>query len=166
MILKIESIQRKAVKWILSEQYHHYNELEYIRRLHDLDLLPMEYKFDYTDLVLFYKIYYRQSVVELPAYLTPFDDNDRGRFRSNIKPPNYYSQVQTLPMSNLRGNRLDTLSLKCTVEGQSQAFKNSFFYRTHHLWNRLPKNLRELDNANEFQRALKLHMWDIILDPD
>ncbi|MCP4491633.1 MAG: hypothetical protein GY820_30650, partial [Gammaproteobacteria bacterium] len=68
---RVESIQRKAVKWILGEQDHHYNDFEYLSRLKNLDLMPMEYKFRYTDLVLFHNIYNGQSVIKLPDYLTP-----------------------------------------------------------------------------------------------
>ena len=42
---KVESIQRRAVKWILGEQDHHYNDYEYLKRLNDLDLMPMKFKF-------------------------------------------------------------------------------------------------------------------------
>ena len=166
LVQKVESIQRRAVKWILSEHNHHYNELEYLRRLHNLDLLPMGYKFDYTDILLFYKIYYNKSVIKLPSYLTPIDDNDRSRFRTTIKPPDYYTRMQTLNMSAMRNDRLDILSLKCNIEAKSPALKNNFFYRTHLLWNRLPKEIRELDNICDFQKKLKHHMWDVILDPD
>ena len=166
LVQKVESIQRRAVKWILSEHNHHYNELEYLRRLHNLDLLPMGYKFDYTDILLFYKIYYNRSVIKLPSYLIPIDDNDRSRFRATIKPPDYYTRMQTLNMSVMRNDRLDILSLKCNIEAKSPALKNNFFYRTHLLWNRLPKEIRELDNICDFQKKLKHHMWDVILDPD
>ena len=36
---KVERIQRRAVKWILGEHDHHYNDIEYLSRLRDLDLL-------------------------------------------------------------------------------------------------------------------------------
>ena len=55
---KVESIQRRAVKWILEEQDHHYNDFEYLCRLKDLDLMPMEFKFKFTDLVTFHNLYY------------------------------------------------------------------------------------------------------------
>ena len=35
-------------------QDHHYNDYEYLRRLKDLDLMPMEFKFIFTDLVMFH----------------------------------------------------------------------------------------------------------------
>ena len=47
---KVENIQCRAVKWILGEQDHHYNDVEYLARLRDLDLLPMDFKFTFKDL--------------------------------------------------------------------------------------------------------------------
>ena len=81
MMQKVEGIQRRAVKWILGERDHHYNDYEYIRRLKDLDLMPMNYKFIYTDLIIFHKIFHNQSVINFPHYLTLVTDNDRSRFR-------------------------------------------------------------------------------------
>ena len=82
----MEGIQRKAVKWILGEQDHHYNDVEYLSRLRDLDLMPMEAKFSFTDRVMFHSIYYDRSVVKLPPYIVPMTGTDRGRFRSNTRP--------------------------------------------------------------------------------
>ena len=42
MINKLESIQKRAVKWILNEEDHHYNDIEYICRLRDLNILPFK----------------------------------------------------------------------------------------------------------------------------
>ena len=42
-IARFESIQKRAVNWILNEEYHHYSDFEYISRLNDLELLPIKY---------------------------------------------------------------------------------------------------------------------------
>ena len=170
MIEKIEVIQRRAVKWILSEQDHHYNDYEYIKRLKDLDMFPMEYKFIYTDLIQFHKIFYKQSVVKLPTYITFLDDADVTRFRINVKPPNRYGQdtgtTEDIPdVGSMRNRRLDKSSLKSNIEVKSPAFKNSFFFRAHILWNHLPVEIRDLVVNTEFQTKLKHHLWDVILDP-
>ena len=94
LIQKVEARQRRAVKWILGEQKHHYNDFEYLSRLRDLDLMPMEVKFTFTDLIMFHKIYHGHSVVKLPQYLVPVTSNDRSRFRSNIRPPERFSQTE------------------------------------------------------------------------
>ena len=41
MINRLECILKGSLKWILNEQYHHYNEWEFTCR--DLYLLPIKY---------------------------------------------------------------------------------------------------------------------------
>ena len=164
---KLENIQRRAVKWILSEEGHHYNDLEYSNRLRDLDLLPLIKKFEYTDLLVFHKVYYNLSVNKLPVYLRPLEDEDRiSRLRPVIKPPTYMSGQEGIhKLPSMRANQLDRLSLKCSIEATSPAFKSSFFFRAHLLWNLLPMNIKEVSTPNEFETKLKHHMWDVTLDP-
>lgn len=165
-ITKLENIQRITVKWILSEEEHHYNELEYVKRLKDLDLLPLISKFEYSDLLVFHKVYHKQSVIEMPDYLKALTEHDISRLRSVINPPYHLSgHSGSKKVSSIRSNKLYRLSLKCTAEASSPAFKSSFFFRTHLLWNLLPTDIKELSTVNEFASKLKLHMWDIILDP-
>lgn len=168
MLSKVEVLQRRAVKWILGEQDHHYNDYEYLKRLKDLDILPMEYKFVYTDLVQFFKIYHGMSVVKLPSYLVNVSNNDRCRLRSNIRPPAHLTQSEEsgIPdLSSMRSNRYDSSSLKCVARNQTSVLKRSFFFRTHLLWNDLSPSLRNVNDVVEFKTKLKNHLWDVILDP-
>ena len=168
MISKFESIQKRAVKWILCEEGHHYNDFEYLKRLKELDILPMEYKFAYTDLIEFHKIHHKKSVVKIPQYLTPYTDSDRSRLRTRIRHPNHYNCSLSSDGSNLsqiRSNRYDASSLKCTIEAPTPVFKKSFFFRTHLRWNELPSILKNVNETDAFAQKLKHYMWDIILDP-
>ena len=168
MIQKVESIQRRAVKWILGEQDHHYNDYEYLKRLKDLDLMPMNFKFMFTDLVMFHKIFHGHSVVKFPQYLQPVTDSDRSRLRSNVRPPNRLNQSspsEVTTFSSLRSRQLDKTSFKCVIEGKSKAFKNSFFFRTHTIWNDLTVPLREIAESDAFHAHLKQYMWDKMIDP-
>lgn len=169
MLSKAESLQKRAVKWILDEQGHHYNDFEYMKRLKDLDILPLEYKFAYTDLVQFFKIYHDMSVVKLPEYLQPVTNDDTDRLRSNIRPPAQYGQAEEAGIpdfATMRRNRNDSTSLKCVIINQTATLKRSFFFRTHLMWNDLPTDLRNANDFKEFKVALKSHLWDIVLDPD
>ncbi len=141
---KVESIQRRAVKWILGEQDHHYNDVEYLSRLRDLDLMPMDQKFKYTDLVVFHQIYNKLSVVELPHYLTALNVSERGRLRLNVRPPD---RLGNTDQSN---------------------FRSGFFFRTHSLWNDLPTELKEESVPGIFKATLKKYMWTKMIptDPD
>ena len=166
-INKLENIQRRAIKWILSEEGHHYNDLEYTKRLKDLDLLPLSKKFEYTDLSVFYRIYHNLSVNKLPVYLQPLDEEDTlSRLRPVINPPTHMTGQDGIhKLSSMRANQLDKLSLKCSIQASSPAFKSSFFFRTHLLWNVLPLGIKEASTPGEFESKLKHHMWDVILDP-
>ena len=166
---KVESIQRRAVKWILGEQDHHYNDFEYLSRLKNLELMPMESKFLFTDLIMFHNIYNDQSVIKLPQYLTPLTDDDRNRLRPNIRPPVRLGDAEApnLPDLNQRRiNRHDSFSLKCTIEANDSSFKNSFFFRTFSEWNDLPTELKGETDPGVFRTNLKKHLWDLMIDPD
>jgi hypothetical protein len=80
----IERIQRRAVKWILSGQDHSFNDLDYLMRLRDLDLLPIHERFITSDLLLFYDIYHNSSCVKLPPYIKALTADERRRLRPKI----------------------------------------------------------------------------------
>ena len=170
-IAKLERVQRRAVKWILSEYDHHYNEVEYIKRLKDLDLLPLQYRFIFSDLTMFYKIYYKQSCITLPDYFKPISNDDIStRLRKTIRPPEYLLGTEnTINLEELRKTKNDHLSIKCVTEANSHVFKNSFFYRTVHEWNRVPVEIRSSDTLTKFESSLKSYLWDRVLyelEPD
>ena len=46
-------------------------------------------------------------------------------------------------------------------------FKNSYFYRVHLEWNKLPLELRIIEDYDSFQINLKEHIWELIVErPD
>ena len=166
MLEKFERIQRRAIKWILSELDHHYNDVEYLARLRDLDLLPLQYRFMLSDLLIFFKIYYNSSCIKLPAYLQPVTDVDRNRLRTCIRPPSYFENITTTNLDVLRSTRYDKLSLKCTADPRASALKNSFFFRTCQLWNTIPVDIRSSNSLDDFKTKLQNYFWDVILAPD
>ena len=74
--------------------------------------------------------------------------------------------------SRLRFCHLDSLSLVCDIiprttasqDRTTNAFANSFFYRTHLSWNNLPIEIRMIDGPDEFKTKLKAHMWNKLKD--
>ena len=131
--------------------------------------MPMEAKFSYTDLVMFHSIYYDRSVVKLPPYIVPMTGTERGRFRSNTRPPERNNQGESSGLPNIharRNNRFNGMSLKCSVEAKTRSFKSSFFFRTHILWNDLPTELKQQNDSASFQTSLKHLLWDVLLDPN
>ena len=143
--------------------------LQYPSRLKDLDLMPMEFKFKFTDLVMFHNIYNDRSVIKLPHYLIPITNNDRCRLRSNIRQPERLHESESSGMPDLncrRNNRFDRFSLKCTIEAKARSFKGGFFFRTHTEWNDLPSELKGETDSSVFKCNLKKHLWDLMIDPD
>ena len=57
MMNKMESLQKKCIKWILSEDFYNYGTYAvYLRKCHQVRLLPLVKRFDYNDLILLYKV--------------------------------------------------------------------------------------------------------------
>ena len=69
--------------------------------------------------------------------------------------------------SRLRFSHLDHLSLisdlvpayKSNTSNIKRGFANSYFYRTHLLWNRLPLSLREIIRPSVFKSKLVEYIW-------
>ncbi len=135
---KLENLQRRAVKWILCEEYTSYSLNMYIQKCRQLNFLPLSARFDFLDILFFYKVIHGLVPVELPPYLVPYIDNRR-----------------------LRSCHLDHLCYTSSITPHSGcgAFARSFFYRTHHRWNRIPLSIREIDSLNEFKIKLSTFLW-------
>ena len=109
----------------------------------------MCYRFEFTDLIFFHKMLHGLIPVSFPSYL------------------HFYSNE-----SRLRFCHLDTLSLVCDIipkttasqDRTTNAFANSFFYRTHLSWNNLPLDIRMIASPSEFKTKLKEHIWDRLHD--
>ena len=106
---KFEALQKRAVKWILFEQFEHYRDEDYLLKLHKLDLLPLNSKFILSDVLLFHRIVYNNICIKLPDYIV-LDIKACGRpsrFATNDSP--------------------DYLKYKSTERPNIIAFTNSFF---------------------------------------
>ena len=143
-IHKLESIQKRAVKWINQDFSISYsnNDLLYYSHCKQLNIFPVRFRFDFHDLKLFHLIIYKFSCIKLPSYLHFFEGRSRLRF-----------------------THLDNLSLVSDISSNSintttkRGFANSYFYRTHLLWNRLPLHLREIVRPSEFKTKLIDFIW-------
>ena len=160
VINKIENVQRKGVKWILSEQYVDYSDEDYLQRLHMLDILPINEKFVFNDLNLFHRILYQNVPITLPHYLSLFSPSSN-RLRSTHKDAlHFVSSIR--PRATFRSNKEGELECDSLKE-----FENSYFYRAHLEWNKLPLKLRIIDSYTNFQERLKEHLWIVLMDkPD
>ena len=93
-------------------------------------------------------IIYKLIPVSLPTYISPFNGDSR-----------------------LRNTRMDDMSYVVndntvipldTAHSNSKFFK-SFFYRTLHIWNSLPLNIRKICTLVKFKLEVKNFLWNKLL---
>ena len=140
---KIESIQKRALKWILSEESESYSSWpKYISKCKQANLLPLSERFELNDLLFLHKVINNLIPVKLPNYLCFFQGQSR-----------------------LRSSHLDRLSLVSSIRPHSSTstFANSFYYRTHCKWNRLPIEIREIECHHLFRSKLSDYLWKDLL---
>ena len=154
---KFEAVQKRAVKWIFMEDYHHYSDAVYKDKLIELDLLPIEQRFILGDLVLFHKVINNEVCIDLPDYLELID------------PRELSTEPSTEPSERrrLRTTHKDPLYFVCKINDRVNVFRHSFFYRSHNLWNRLPLSIRLIADSTQFADELRKHLVESNLtDPE
>ena len=108
----------------------------------------MKYRFELVDLISLHKIIHSLSPIVLPDYIHFYSGNSRLRF----------CHLDRLSLVS------DLLPNTTAVSSHtSNAFANSFFYRSHLLWNALPLEIREIDCPLRFKFRLKQHLFATIL---
>ena len=82
LISKLESVQRRATAWILKSKRGEYT---YKLRLTTLNLLPLCYEREITDLMFFFKALYGNIDLDVCSFVS-FVDNGRTRLSQNPVP--------------------------------------------------------------------------------
>ena len=78
-VLPFEALQKRCIKWIFKESYMPYNDREYISKLQELEILPIDYYFLKIDLQLFYKIIHELVPIKLPEDIIACNPRTRSR---------------------------------------------------------------------------------------
>ena len=121
-ISRIESIQRRATKFILK------SDDKYLLRLRKLRLLSLEDRRLMTDVVFFYKVVNNHVRLTLDFRVRFSRDVDRGYALRSMDTPNL---LTSLSRTNL--------------------FKFSFMERIVGEWNSLPLDIREASSVEDFK---------------
>ena len=145
---KIESLQKRAIKWILSEEGLSYSPELYIQKCKFIDLLPLSKKFDLNDLLFFHKVVNDLVPISLPSYLSFYQGGSRLR-RCHLDRLSIVSSL--IPMSSQFSDR------------SNKPLSKSFFYRTHLLWNNLSLELREITSPTLFKSEITKYLWNTLL---
>ena len=150
---KLERIQKRAIKWILSEENRSYSSMEvYIKKCKEVDILPLSAKFDLNDLIFFHKIVYKLCPVELPSYLTFYQGYSRLR-TTHLDSLSIVSSISPRVPQNVTSSR-----------SSSNPLERSFFYRTHLMWNRLGLEIRQIDSSASFKDTVIKHLWKSLIE--
>ena len=139
LMKKLESIQKRAIKWILHEEYLSYTSfLVYVQKCKNSNLLPLVNRFELNDLLIFHKVMYGLIPVGFPSYLSLYQGNSR-----------------------LRSTHLDSLSVVSSIipRTSSNAMAKAFFYRTHSLWNQLHFDVRSIVEPHTFKAKVIDFLW-------
>ena len=207
---KIERVQVRAIKWILSEQGTTYSSIIYFKKCRDLDLLPLKLRLDLFSILLFHKIIHKTVAIDLPAYIRLAPETslrsshkDALTYESLIKPritklslnrnvkyKNTRNKVKTNPKVTIRKakcckkrKKKGSTFFKKRINSKEKIYKNkevndhdvytenkvfsgSFFYKTHLQWNKLPYEIKSIENYEHFKIKLEEYLWESILGED
>ena len=141
---KFERLQKNAVKWILNEEHASYSTVDiYYRKCRELNILPMNMRFDLSDLVLFHKIVHQLIPMKIPEYISRYTGSSR-----------------------LRNSHLDSMSFIFnnaypTRDSRSKLYKS---LQNYSYLDALDFNTRNTADIVDFKRVTKRHLWDKILE--
>ena len=163
----LHMLQKRAVKWILSEYTASYSDREFLTKQHQLDLLPLDTRLKFTDLILFHHIVYKTVNIDMAPYLL-LQSPELVRYRN----PGSSASGERVPISGDidEANIIvpnDHLQFKCTRHPKVDSFKYCFFHRVYKEWNLLPLSLRETQDPLQYKALLRDHLWMMLLErPD
>ena len=155
-IAKLESLQKRAIKWIRADSNESsidtsYSEDSHLYYVHcsQLNILPIEFRFNFHDLKIFHSIVNGFSCVKLPDYINPFEGT---RLRNSHLDQKCFTST-VIPQGLMSNRNFENVT--------NHGFRNSFYYRVHLMWNKLPLNLREIVCPGTFKIALLRHIWHV-----
>ena len=153
MVEKLESLQKRCLKWILKEEFHSYSPELYYNRCRELDILPLQYRLTLKDLKLFHNIIHSRSSISLPEHMHFHHGNSRLR-SSHLDELSIVSDISPRITLNYNKSQADIVSSSLSQ------FSRSYFYRTMNSWNLLPLETRKLSLPNQFESELLKHLWE------
>jgi hypothetical protein len=145
-IEKLESLLKRAIKWVFDEQYSSYSPELYYIRCKELNLLPIKYKLMLKDLKLFHDILNSRVPIDLPQYYCFFRVGAYSLRSSHMDDLSIVSSIQPRVTRNYNANSE-------VVSSTLIQFTNSYFYRTMNAWNSMPYDARSQKFPKQFECA-------------
>lgn len=128
-MVKLERVQRSATRYILD-----YPDMCYRDRLCELNMLPLTYRRDISDIVFFHKCFYH-GVINVTRFVN-------------------FTRNNTVHTRSLTDN-----SKLCIPHCRTEQNKVSYFRRIISLWNNLPELLRAQTDTQLFKRHVISHYF-------
>ena len=130
--LEIERIQRRATRYILN-----FCDLNYQERLCKLNLLPLTYRRDVSDIIFFHRCLY-ENCVNLNSYVN-FTSSSSRETRNTVD-----STKLCIPHCRTQGNKL------------------SYFKRIVNTWNKIPADVRMIVDKPTFKRHVTKIFYNLL----
>ena len=122
----------------------------------------MNTKLVLTDLSIFHRIIHRSINIVLPDYLKLFSPELSRLRRSHMDPLHFISNIKPRVVRRTKNNNDNRPEFENLKE-----FQNSYFYRAHLEWNKLPLTLRVVEDYDKFIDHLKKYLWTVLKErPD
>ena len=138
-IISFENFQKCCIKWIVHEQFIPYREADYLKKLTTLNILPIEYKFILSDLLLFHESIFELVPVIFPHEIVPSTTRTR-------------SSTQLSSRYQVRGS----------INIKKKVLSNSFYIRAMSHWNRLPDECRKTEDHSTFKTKVLTYLWSLV----
>ena len=132
--LLIENVQRRATRFILNYP----KDMCYKERLQKINLLPLEFRREISDLILLFKAKYNLITLDITKHICTFN-------------PRYKSRNYDKNDSHL------------IIKHNQNYFRESYFVRSAKLWNSLPPEIKSSDILPSFRtRVINLYNSKLI----
>ena len=123
--LLIENVQRRASKFILNYP----ESMPYVERLQKAKLLPLEFRREINDLIIWFKSKHHLITMDINKYISTYN-------------PRYQSR------------NYDENNFNIIIRHKQEYFQNSYFVRTAKIWNNLPTELKAINSLGAFKGRL------------
>jgi hypothetical protein len=127
-IKKIEAVQRRAARWVLSKHRRGPNTTPVTEMINTIGWPSLSSRRRNSRIIMLYKIGHRHVDIQLPPYITPLTHSHNTRYNKQLS--------LAIPTSN------------------TNIHKNSFYPKTIRDWNNLPLNITNSITLDSFKSRL------------
>ena len=113
-------------------------------------------------LVLFHRIMYRSTCIELPSYISLVIPSNRPSYEDKLWKRTLKYTVFDCVLKPIEHDPCDPLLLKCSFKPRTKVNDSVFFIRSYQEWNKIPLLIRIEESYRIFQDKLKNYIWELL----